>query len=300
MKKMLPKSALETHARDMRSEEKPRIVKDVAKKTLHLEGNLAVKFMKMKVALEKKNRRKITDGEFMQRLLEGGGVEVRKMRDSEVGDEVVMEKEVGTFVRESKELLENVKPVGAEETLNVGAAKVRVMRSMENKVTVRVEGLVKEKMMKADSPQNPQQLELCQEDEQFSPRGENVKRLTKAENSLSVNEPDGLSWGREESRHIPLARKHEALSESQGLCAHPNCTKLAEEFHHPERFSQNKTHENIKALCKNHHSLAHLGLIKNETQKPENWFAGHRINLNFTDSLVQKYRVGNLWGLVSD
>ena len=95
-----------------------------------------------------------------------------------------------------------------------------------------------------------------------------------------------------ESRHIPLARKHEALRESQGLCAHPNCTKLAEEFHHPERFSLHRTHRNIKALCKNHHSLAHLGLIKNETEKPENWLAGHRINLNFTDSLVQKYRVG--------
>ena len=118
-----------------------------------------------------------------------------------------------------------------------------------------------------------------------------MKKLTKAENSLSVNEPDGLSWGREESRHIPLARKHEALRESQGLCAHPNCTKLAEEFHHPERFSHHRTHRNIKALCKNHHSLAHLGLIKNETEKPENWLAGHRINLNFTDSLVQKYRV---------
>lgn len=76
-----------------------------------------------------------------------------------------------------------------------------------------------------------------------------------------------------ESRHIPKHIKHHVLQRSNGYCEHPNCIHKYTELHHTNRFSESKIHDpnQIVALCKQHHQLAHHGLIKNETQNPQKW-----------------------------
>jgi hypothetical protein len=93
------------------------------------------------------------------------------------------------------------------------------------------------------------------------------------------------------SRYIPVKIKKEAINKTNGKCSYPNCSKPAEIFHHPDRFSNSKNHESIISLCKIHHEFAHNGMIKNEKTDPKNW----QLQISnqqplFTDELFRKYR----------
>jgi len=58
------------------------------------------------------------------------------------------------------------------------------------------------------------------------------------------------------SRYISVHQKRK-LSDH---CSHPGCHRPAEIIHHPDRFSQNHNHENLKPLCRAHHEFAHNGI----------------------------------------
>jgi hypothetical protein len=57
-------------------------------------------------------------------------------------------------------------------------------------------------------------------------------------------------------RYISVHRKRELGDH----CDYPSCHRPAEIIHHPDRFSQNHNHENLKPLCKQHHEFAHNGI----------------------------------------
>jgi hypothetical protein len=75
------------------------------------------------------------------------------------------------------------------------------------------------------------------------------------------------------SRQIPSKIKRYVLSRTNGQCAAPACTKSATSLHHTKRFALGKQHDpdTIQPLCTSHERIAHLGLIENEEQSPQNW-----------------------------
>ncbi|MCX6735185.1 MAG: hypothetical protein NTZ25_04755 [Candidatus Peregrinibacteria bacterium] len=75
------------------------------------------------------------------------------------------------------------------------------------------------------------------------------------------------------TRPIPTKIEKYAIAKTNSTCAFPSCTKPYEILHHTDRFAQYHTHDpdRIIPLCKAHENLAHLGLIENENQPPENW-----------------------------
>jgi hypothetical protein len=104
------------------------------------------------------------------------------------------------------------------------------------------------------------------------------------------------------SRYIPIKIKNEAINKTDGKCSYPNCSKPAEVFHHPDRFSNSKSHESIISLCKIHHEFAHNGIIKNERTDPKKWqLQISNQQMLFTDKLFRKYRnkLTNFIALVS-
>ena len=58
------------------------------------------------------------------------------------------------------------------------------------------------------------------------------------------------------SRYVATHKKRDLSPQ----CSHPGCCKPAETIHHPDRFSETQTHENLKPLCKEHHEFAHNGI----------------------------------------
>ncbi len=58
------------------------------------------------------------------------------------------------------------------------------------------------------------------------------------------------------TRYISVNQRRELSNH----CSHPGCHRPAEIIHHPDRFSQNHSHENLRSLCKRHHEFAHNGI----------------------------------------
>lgn len=90
-------------------------------------------------------------------------------------------------------------------------------------------------------------------------------------------------------KYINVYKQRVTLSETGGRCSYPGCNKPAVNFHHADRWSITKNHNNIRPLCKEHHEFPHNGLIENETSG--DW----RLNLNGelkteADVLYRKYR----------
>ncbi|MBI4235275.1 hypothetical protein HY604_03165, partial [Candidatus Peregrinibacteria bacterium] len=73
------------------------------------------------------------------------------------------------------------------------------------------------------------------------------------------------------SRTVSAARKREALSETGGKCAYPNCNLPADVLHHPERFAISRSHKSLRPLCKSHHEFMHNELVANENGPVEEW-----------------------------
>lgn len=97
-------------------------------------------------------------------------------------------------------------------------------------------------------------------------------------------------------RHIPQKIQKFVIKRSRGRCEFPDCYKLYKTLHHVNRFASNKVHDpdQIIALCKAHHGLAHHGLIKNELDVPADWKLRNEpdyTDLNwYVDHKVQFYR----------
>ena len=89
------------------------------------------------------------------------------------------------------------------------------------------------------------------------------------------------------SRHVPVAKKRQAGDH----CSFPGCNKPAEIFHHRERFADNKSHDSVVALCREHHEYAHNGLIANEHDDPSIWkLKIEGAPTEQSDILYRKYR----------
>ena len=75
------------------------------------------------------------------------------------------------------------------------------------------------------------------------------------------------------SRHIPNPIQYYIKKRAKNKCEHPNCCKPGEHLHHTEPFALKHGHDpdTIRYLCREHHALAHHGLLGNEEQQPENW-----------------------------
>jgi len=98
------------------------------------------------------------------------------------------------------------------------------------------------------------------------------------------------------SRPIPTDIKRLIDARFGNTCAFPNCNKAATEYHHIKRHALSKNHNpnNIVPLCKEHHDLAHTGLIANEQNHPEKWRLRKKTDKNNPiykiDEKVQKHK----------
>ncbi len=92
------------------------------------------------------------------------------------------------------------------------------------------------------------------------------------------------------SRAVPTQEKRETINQTNGKCIYPHCTKPYDVIHHRERYAHSKSHESIVPLCKEHHELAHNGLIENELQNPETWKIRLQRHLNQADQLFLRYK----------
>lgn len=74
-------------------------------------------------------------------------------------------------------------------------------------------------------------------------------------------------------RAIPVAIRQFIKAKYGNKCAFPSCKKPAVILHHTKRYSLQKNHDPnfIVPLCKDHHGLAHEGMIKDENLPPEKW-----------------------------
>lgn len=87
---------------------------------------------------------------------------------------------------------------------------------------------------------------------------------------LQEEKPESVKAG---SRAVPTAIERYILKRSNCRCEFSNCTKKYEALHHGDRFSITKIHDpdRIFALCKEHHDLAHRGLIEGEAGDIRFW-----------------------------
>jgi hypothetical protein len=94
------------------------------------------------------------------------------------------------------------------------------------------------------------------------------------------------------TRHVPKVIETHMAARSKNICEHPNCKKPAIEKHHVDHFAIHKAHDPNKMwkLCKEHHQLAHHGLIKNENLTPSNWQTTLIPQQTDIDKRVQEYR----------
>lgn len=76
-----------------------------------------------------------------------------------------------------------------------------------------------------------------------------------------------------ESHYIPVKIDHYSRKKTGHMCAYPSCTREGEVLHHTQRFKSERVHDpdRLVLLCKDHHQIAHLGLIENEEGPVETW-----------------------------
>ena len=92
------------------------------------------------------------------------------------------------------------------------------------------------------------------------------------------------------SKYINVHKRRETTDRSKYQCEYPCCNKPVDEFHHPDHISVTHSHENLRHLCKEHHQMAHNGLIKNEQQEPGQWELDLNSSLRPADRQYRKYR----------
>jgi len=109
----------------------------------------------------------------------------------------------------------------------------------------------------------------------------------------SVEKPEVVHG---ESRYIPKKIEDYAWGKMGGLCAHPDCMRVATSLHHTQRFALERVHDpaRLQPLCTAHERIAHKGLIENEEESPEKWRIRKEPDKNdpkfYVDTLVSLYR----------
>ena len=88
-----------------------------------------------------------------------------------------------------------------------------------------------------------------------TPQSKPVKLITGDEKSIAKTK----------SRYITAALRRATIG--NGQCQYPNCNRPSDHIHHPERYAKVRNHENLVALCTDHHEFMHNGLIENEAQQ---------------------------------
>ncbi|MEK7085494.1 MAG: hypothetical protein AAB953_00575 [Patescibacteria group bacterium] len=97
-----------------------------------------------------------------------------------------------------------------------------------------------------------------------------------------------------ETRYIHANKKREVIAKTNGKCTYPGCNLPCEILHHPDRYSESKSHDSVITLCKIHHEFAHNNLIQNETQLADQWrisvIKEPATKISQADILYKKYR----------
>lgn len=107
-------------------------------------------------------------------------------------------------------------------------------------------------------------------------------------------------------REIPAAVRQFVKAKYGEKCVFPKCKKPAKVMHHTKRFSLNKSHDLdcIVPLCKEHHDLAHAGLIENEEGPPEKWKLREKPEKNtlraVVDRKVQRFKKNSTGGMAGN
>ena len=190
-----------------------------------------------------------------------------------------------TYVREIKKLEKNAKQNGLS-----GEAKTFNFPQQEA-VTILIEPQVAEQLrkLKGQGEWNDLMKEFLKlREEKLNAELKEIeqketKKVIKKKNKMVVAaEQNGNNGETEISKndlykaenHQPSSKiKKYVLHKTNHTCAFPGCTKPAEHLHHTERFGITGRHnpEKIIPLCKEHHELAHDGLIENEDAAPSEW-----------------------------
>jgi hypothetical protein len=98
-----------------------------------------------------------------------------------------------------------------------------------------------------------------------------LKKVTKAVVGKAEKMNDKTVMGKVTGKTIKNKKKSKKITRNSFdktilscKCSYPGCNKPAQEVHHPERFSLNPNHNNLKPLCKAHHELVHNGCEPSE------------------------------------
>jgi len=96
------------------------------------------------------------------------------------------------------------------------------------------------------------------------------KMMETYKKKLETEKPDAVEA---KSRHIPNKIRAYVLNKAHHKCVFPGCFSKYAILHHVERFALKRMHDpdTIVPLCTAHERLAHLGLIVNESDVPQNW-----------------------------
>ncbi len=93
------------------------------------------------------------------------------------------------------------------------------------------------------------------------------------------------------TKAMPQRIKKFVIKKTNGVCAFPGCSRPGSEKHHAERHAITRNHDpdKIHLLCKEHHRLAHYGLIENENSPPETWKIQNEPESNTYKSFIDQF-----------
>lgn len=99
--------------------------------------------------------------------------------------------------------------------------------------------------------------------------GKETESKTKAGIRTQISESPRPIPGEMVNRNISAVKKRQAIAKTNGKCAVDHCQKPFDHIHHIVPFSVCKSHDLIIPICKEHHEMAHNGLIDIQKNKVE-------------------------------
>lgn len=167
---------------------------------------------------------------------------------------------------------------------NLGCNEKKLVCNLEQEED---EGNAKKTIIKNAKIPEPQSVKVIPGDKNLRGRFNNANNPSaKEKNTKSLTTKQSTK-----SRYISIHIRRNLLQKTADRCAYPQCNRLAEIFHHTDRFAKSNSHELIRPFCKIHHEFAHNGLIKNENMEIKNWQLQLKIGeLDEIDQLYRQYR----------